>query len=75
MKYQIQHYYGKEPPVPEAVKVADRTEKFAAHYEIEIDDLAAWIAKQGNVIVSPPGHYPGDGWFIWVTDNDKFVQR
>ena len=77
MKYQIGHYYGKEPPVHEATKIADRTEQYAAHYEIEIDDLAKWIENHnGNVIVSPPGCYPGKGWFIWVTDSsNKFTQK
>ncbi len=78
MKFRIQHYYGGSPPAHEAVKISERTEKLAPQYEIEIDDLQAWIeTHEGNVIVSPPGCRPYDqGWFIWVTDaSDKFSQK
>lgn len=76
MKFRIQHYYGQEPPTPDAVKTAEAEGKFAAAYEVEIDDLQAWIAAhKGAVIVSPPGA-GFDEWFIWVTDgSNKFRQK
>ena len=70
MRYRIGHYYGKEPPIPEAIKVGDV-------YEVEIDDLNAFVEKHGPIILSPPGKSPyKDGWWIWVTDyTGRFTQK
>ncbi len=78
MKYRIGHYYGKEPPVPEAVEIdrvegryasGDPTGEFHGVYEVEIEDLNAFVEKHGPIILSPPGKRPYEsGWWIWVTD-------
>ena len=84
MKYRIAHYYGKSPPVPEAVEIEanplfdDSPEAIKRWgFEVEIDDLPAFVEKHGNIILSPPDRSPCRGdWFIWVTDPDgKFQQR
>jgi hypothetical protein len=71
MKYRIEHYYGKVPPIPEANEVN------GGMFEIEIDNLQAFVEKHGNIILSPPDKLPFQGhWFIWVTDSSgKFKAK
>lgn len=76
MRYKIHHWYGHEPPVPEAVKISEATEKYAAGYEVEIEDLHAFAEKHGQIKLVPPGG-KGKGsqkeqWFIWVTTNNRW---
>jgi hypothetical protein len=77
MKYKIGHYYGKQPPVPEAHVVEPGDDKHMPLYEVEIDDLNAFVEKHGPIILSPPGSTPyRDGWWIWVTDHTgRFIQK
>jgi len=79
MKALVLHFYGgnDNPPCDGAVMIKPRGE-YAPEWEVEINDLAGWIAKHnGNVIVSPPGCSPyKDRWFIWVTDSsNQFKQK
>lgn len=71
MKYQVAHWYGKRPPVPEAILVEDGGDRFYPKYEIEVDDLHQFVEKHGPIILK---HYNGN-FIIYVTDSGKFGQR
>lgn len=88
MRYSIAHWYGHEPPVPEAIKVGEQeitrnfgkegTGEFRGVYEVEIDDLHAFATKHGQIKLVPPGGKgrgsQAEQWFIWVTTNNRWYQ-
>ena len=61
MKVKILHYYGSQPPVPEAV-LADTGAKMVNQpvYEVEIPEggLLDFVEKHGSIILSPPSKTP-----------------
>lgn len=88
MRYKIAHWYGQQPPVPEAIKVGEHESRYAdgrptgdkpiGDYEVEIEDLHAFAEKHGQIKLVPPGGR-GRGsqkeqWFIWVTTNNRWYQ-
>ncbi len=87
MRYAIAHWYGKQPPVPEAIKVGEHevhyfsgkpTGEMRGDYEVEIEDLHEFAKKHGQIKLVPPGgHGKGsqdEKWFIWVTTNNRWYQ-
>lgn len=71
MVYQIVHWYGKVPPVPEA-----QFGEMGTH-EVVIDDIHEFAKKHGNIILSPPDKTPRIGeWCIVVTDESgRFAHK
>lgn len=66
MLYKIAHWRGYQPPVPEAIKVAEPCGKSSAQWEIEVDDLHEFVEKHGMIQLRKVK----DGrWMIFVTDH------
>lgn len=80
MTARIKHFYGKTPPVPEAIQIEENfgigLYRSTAFY-VDLENIQDFAEKHGNIILSPPGQEPHkDQWFIYVTDETgKFKAR
>jgi hypothetical protein len=75
MKYQIAHWYGQRPPIPEAILVEEADAvgaRFYPKYEVEVEDLHKFVEQYGPIILKKLS----DNWIIYVTDGSgRFGQR
>jgi hypothetical protein len=57
VKYKIAHWYGKQPPVPDAVLVKPAEGNHAAEYEVEVEDIHDFVEIHGPIACDLAGTY------------------
>lgn len=65
MRYQIAHWQGTRPPVPEAVYEEGR-------FYVEVENLHAFCQQHGSIILAPPEKHNGTDWLIWVQSSGSY---